>query len=623
MRKETFLNNALSKNQKKIMIILSCFSLFLLLFSFSVFGLFVNPIVCLILCKNLLREKEDCAVSLQLVEVLFVLMVCATLFIRFYNKWSYSILLESICSAYGIQLKPLVIIGGLVLTFVSFLAVCRGIKRMIESFKTDSKQIDLLSRDEKKAIIIICIISAFGIIGVCSKSSFIYPFNDWNDANCFFTVGKSMVNGIVPYRDLFEQKGPLLYLMHGIAWFVSHDSFLGVYFLESICATIYLYYSYKIIRLFFNKKASFIIPLMAAICYTAFTFKDGDSAEELSLPFLVISIYSIVKAQQSNESITKGEAILIGIMSGCIFWIKFSLIGMYIGWFIAFIIVSLRKGSISELLNRSIYIALGVIVATIPFVIYFGVNNAIMDWFKVYIYDNLFLYSEEKTSIINNLNFGLSQFAEKNKTVFNLCLIVVFASLCKKEKSHFILLTSMIVFEFLLIYLGGKHYRYYSFVMNAFIPLGVAYICKLFETEITKIGSSNLTTPVITICCILFSFYITPNRYLFGVSREEMPQYHFAKIINKEKNNATLLNYYCLDGGFYTAANIIPNCKAFCKLNMDLQEMYDLQERYVQEGLIDYVVSKGEFNFEKYKLIETMTFPYNDTTQTFYLYKLK
>lgn len=38
-----------------------------------------------------------------------------------------------------------------------------------------------------------------------------------------------MMNGKVLYRDIYEQKGPLLYVVYGLAWLISHDSFIGAY----------------------------------------------------------------------------------------------------------------------------------------------------------------------------------------------------------------------------------------------------------------------------------------------------------------------------------------------------------------------------------------------------------
>jgi hypothetical protein len=89
-------------------------------------------------------------------------------------------------------------------------------------------------------------IISFVTITLFSKSSFLYPFNDWVDANCFMTVGKSVLKGIVPYRDLYEQKGPLLYFIHTAAALVSSTSFIGVYVIEVIASFIVLLYVYKI-----------------------------------------------------------------------------------------------------------------------------------------------------------------------------------------------------------------------------------------------------------------------------------------------------------------------------------------------------------------------------------------
>ena len=69
---------------------------------------------------------------------------------------------------------------------------------------------------------------------VCTKSSPLYPMNDWVDVNCFFTMGKSILHGIVPYAELYEQKGPVLYFMYAIAALISDQSFFGV-FLPSVC----------------------------------------------------------------------------------------------------------------------------------------------------------------------------------------------------------------------------------------------------------------------------------------------------------------------------------------------------------------------------------------------------
>ena len=61
------------------------------------------------------------------------------------------------------------------------------------------------------------------MLGVCSKSSPLYPMNDWVDVNCFFTVGRGITHGMVPYLDLYEQKGPLIYFLYALAALISES----------------------------------------------------------------------------------------------------------------------------------------------------------------------------------------------------------------------------------------------------------------------------------------------------------------------------------------------------------------------------------------------------------------
>lgn len=54
-----------------------------------------------------------------------------------------------------------------------------------------------------------------------------------------------------------------------------------------------------------------------------------------------------------------------------------------------------------------------------------------------------------------------------------------------------------------------------------------------------------------------------------------------------------MLNYGALDGGFYLAANIVPNVRYFESQNIDYKlypENMDEQNRYIKEGKVQFVV---------------------------------
>ena len=74
-----------------------------------------------------------------------------------------------------------------------------------------------------------CLLCSLAVLAVCSRSSPLYATNDWVDANIYFTIGRGMHQGLMPYRDLLDHKGPLLYLLHWAAAAVSSTSFFGVW----------------------------------------------------------------------------------------------------------------------------------------------------------------------------------------------------------------------------------------------------------------------------------------------------------------------------------------------------------------------------------------------------------
>ena len=72
----------------------------------------------------------------------------------------------------------------------------------------------------------ILLLGAFIPVFLMSKCSPLYPFNDWYDINQYFSVGKGILYGKVPYRDLMDQKGPFLYLLGSIAYLIDRTRFL-------------------------------------------------------------------------------------------------------------------------------------------------------------------------------------------------------------------------------------------------------------------------------------------------------------------------------------------------------------------------------------------------------------
>lgn len=109
-------------------------------------------------------------------------------------------------------------------------------------------------------------------------------------------------------------------------------------------------------------------------------------------------------------------------------------------------------------------------------------------------------------------------------------------------------------------------------------------------------------------------------------AKNDLPQYKFAQRINQVEN-ATMLNYGFLDGGFYFAAGCEPINKFFCKLNIPLEEMDEDQNRCIVEGKVDFVVTRDKkledynLDIENYKMVDTASMIFEGEERTYFLYQ--
>lgn len=333
---------------------------------------------------------------------------------------------------------------------------------------------------------IYCLINAFLFLTICSKNSFLYPFNNWDDPNSFFTMGKGMANGCIIYKDLFEQKGPLLYTMHAIAYLLSNRTFLGIFLFEIISFTVFLYFTAKIMSLYVRKvHALWGIPLISFVILSSYVFIAGDSAEEFCLPLLAISLYHFLhyyKNTYPNPMPIK-TVILDGFIAGCVLWIKYNLLGFWLG-FAAFLCIGLLlHKKIKQAFLTGIYFLLGMLIASIPWLVYFWLNDALYDLFFVYFWVNISSYSSQ-ASILTRLVTALkdaSMYANNLRLCSSIALLGYgYMMISKRSIPNWygkIALTFTILISTIGVYYGANHI-YYFLILMAFMILGLIAIAK-------------------------------------------------------------------------------------------------------------------------------------------------
>ncbi len=333
---------------------------------------------------------------------------------------------------------------------------------------------------------LLCLLIAFLFITIASQNSFLYPLNDWVDGNCFFTIGRGMLHGMVPYRDLFDQKGPLLYFIYMLGALFTEKNMLGVYFLEVISFSIFLYFAYRTCRLFLEEKMSgFLLPILSMMIVTLPAFTHGGSAEEFCLPFLMGSLYSLLKFWKGKEEIPSYRMLLLnGLSAGCVFFIKYTMLGFWFALMMCFFFLMIGKREYKRAILSCLVFLGGMLLTLLPWLFYFSMTGAWKDFFETYLIFNIKYYPNlepwylrilgviNKTSsfLIKNLGYGIP-------LIIGMVSLLFTKDLYDRRQAKGMILTCFLFLIFFVL-IGGKGYRYYYLIFTPFAILGLICLGK-------------------------------------------------------------------------------------------------------------------------------------------------
>ncbi len=193
-------------------------------------------------------------------------------------------------------------------------------------------------------IFILCFLLSFVYLFICSQNSPLYVFNDIHDTNWFITMGRGVKTGLVPYKDLFEQKGPLLYLIYAVCCLFK-DVNIGIFILELIVNCLFLFVSYKILKHYLNDFLTIIgVLLVAFVTYTSFyRVLGGGTVEELCLPIIAYMLFVFIKFFDNNQHPTALQNVLIGAGLAFMLWTKFSILTVVVPLFLVYFIISIVR----------------------------------------------------------------------------------------------------------------------------------------------------------------------------------------------------------------------------------------------------------------------------------------
>ncbi len=470
-------------------------------------------------------------------------------------------------------------------------------------------------------IILLCFGITFLFFLFCNPNSFLYVFNNNPDQNWYITMGEGMLAGKVPYKDLFEHKGPIVYFAYALVA-LFNNVYVGAFLFEMIFGVAFLYTAYKILRRYLSEKSSIILLfLVAFLTFTSYyTVLGYGSVEFYSLPFLNYMLLAFLEFIEDNKQFSLLRSLGIGFSISILFWIKYTMLILPIAIMIMWIVMCIKNKNIKQMFISIGLMLISFIIVTIPILIYYAINDALYDLFYVYFYVNLFIYSGNPVNIFTNIGLLLGL---GNVNFIFMILAIVFYFKQFKKKGYFIL--TAFLFNILLLLAQDCHVNYFA-ILFPFSVLG----CALLFKYLSKFKIKQITKKVLAIvmCILVFpiGWSISGVARELGKSEEDYAQFQVAEDIHElskqyNTDSPTMFCYKMYDYGFYNVAKIVPTEK-FWVLNLFKNGIFPELDNSLVESIesqsCDFVVVFSNVYEEEKEWLEQYYTVYDSYYSSYY-----
>lgn len=432
-------------------------------------------------------------------------------------------------------------------------------------------------KDNNLIIFLSFVIIALFIQFFATKSSPFYPFNNWVDPNAYLSMARGWLTGSIPYRDIFDHKGPLLYIFYMIGYVICSESFTGIYLIQSIFFATTLFFIYKISSLFLERYCSYAVAILFIPIFCSLN-RQGGSAEEFIQPFQAILLYIFFLFFTKKEGKQDFKFLFFsGIIIGAITLIKFNIVIFCSFLLVPIILTPTINNNITLSVKYIIYVIMGIIFITAPFIFYFYLNDSLTDFIQTYILFNRTYGNSNIVHVINNFSGIFKSYIFCNLFIL-LGIIIFILRDFNKNSLYKISLSLAIISTYVSIYISNNTHIY------SYIPLSIFSILlplELFTIIQHRINKSK-EVALLTVCAVIsLSTSFIFKKKMINHRSDYLFEIDYAQHITAKKDNTVRILQLSLDRGLLFLTNSTPHYKYFYRPNISYESYPELYKAYI------------------------------------------
>ena len=192
-------------------------------------------------------------------------------------------------------------------------------------------------------------------------------------------VGRGITEGLVPYRDFFDLKGPWFFFIEALGQLLHRDR-LGIYLLQIPFLWISLILVLKLSRLYLSKGKTIAVLWIFLFGHISILW-GGNTLEEYMLPLNLLVIYLTIRYLRFHSLRSDKFPVYLPLVTGTCFGImlfaKITIAAPIMGICAGIGIALLAYRRYQELLRYVLWFLLGILIAVLPVFIYFAYHDSL------------------------------------------------------------------------------------------------------------------------------------------------------------------------------------------------------------------------------------------------------
>lgn len=339
------------------------------------------------------------------------------------------------------------------------------------------------------------------------------------DIGVFINCAKQILDGSLMYKDVFDHKGPALYLYYILGLKLFKGNLVGLWVLELLFLYVTSIILFFISTLVANKKIS-LIAVMYSLLLLSSLLGNGGHVREVALPFICLSLYLYAKALLNSQTPGKYETAFIAFSCASTFLLLPNMITLWIGFSIVILYQSFLRKEYREIAIHMLVFAFMCAITLLPFIVYAVYTNTISDAiFCVWDFNKAY----SNTSLIKMLNGIRHTIVNLDKGYASVFVLAYVLYLYHQRKGlmnlnlHIAICISFVLTVVLGCSLSGQDDSPYFIICIPLICIIVTYVLHLISMY------SKLSTASIFVIVMLYSWRTVSGhaRYVLSAYRSD------------------------------------------------------------------------------------------------------